>query len=66
MKNNKLKRSSTNRVSYGILGGIAERYNFDPTLLRIIFSVLMVLTLNFALVLLYIVTIFIIPKDNEL
>jgi len=55
-----------NRVSYGILGGIGERYNCDPTLLRIIFTILMVLTLNFALVLLYIVAIFIIPNDNDL
>jgi len=33
----KLYRSSSNRMIAGVLGGIAERYGWNPTLLRVIF-----------------------------
>lgn len=38
----KLYRSAHNRVIAGVLGGMAERFDWDPTLLRIIWCLLTV------------------------
>lgn len=38
--NNQLRRSTTNKVIGGVAGGIAEAYNWDPTLVRLGFVVL--------------------------
>ncbi|WP_281164438.1 PspC domain-containing protein [Liquorilactobacillus sicerae] len=35
-----IKRSRTNRVFAGVLGGIAEKYGWDPTVLRVIWVIL--------------------------
>lgn len=64
MKKRRLVHSSTNFYSFGVLGGIAERFNIDATLLRIAYIVLVAATMNVPLVLLYIAAIFIIPKDT--
>ncbi|WP_018023161.1 PspC domain-containing protein [Corynebacterium ulceribovis] len=32
-----LRRSSTHKIFLGVLGGFAETYNIDPTLLRVAF-----------------------------
>ena len=39
-KHKKLTRSRDNRVIAGVLGGIANYFNWDATLVRIIFVVL--------------------------
>ena len=36
----KLYRSRTNRQVAGVCGGLAERFNVDPTLMRVLFIVL--------------------------
>jgi len=36
----KLYRSSTNRVFFGVCGGLAEYFDVDPTLVRVIFIIL--------------------------
>jgi phage shock protein C len=38
----KLYRSQTNRMVAGVCGGLAEYFNVDPTLIRILFVVLTV------------------------
>lgn len=35
-----IKRSSNNKVIAGVLGGIAEKFNWNATLLRIIYVIL--------------------------
>lgn len=60
MNSQKLYRSQTNKVFAGVCGGLAEYFDVDPVVIRIIF-VLMVLFGGSGL-LLYIVSIFIIPK----
>jgi phage shock protein C len=35
----KLRRSRTNRMIAGVCGGIAERFGWDPTLVRVLFVV---------------------------
>jgi phage shock protein C len=39
----KLYRSKTNRQVAGVCGGLAEYFNLDPTLIRVLFIVLAVL-----------------------
>jgi phage shock protein C len=39
----KLYRSRTNRKLAGVCGGLAEFFNLDPTLIRVLFVVLAVL-----------------------
>jgi phage shock protein C len=39
----KLVRSSTDRKLAGVCGGLAEYFNLDPTLIRVLFIVLAVL-----------------------
>ena len=60
MNNPKLYRSQTNKVFAGVCGGLAEYFDVDPVVLRILF-VLMVLFGGTG-ILLYIAAIFIVPK----
>ncbi|MCC2631205.1 MAG: PspC domain protein [Candidatus Paceibacter sp.] len=66
MENNshkKLYRSKTNRVFAGVCGGVAEYLNIDPTILRVLWVLLVVFTGIFPGVLVYIIAIFIIPEQ---
>jgi len=60
-KPKKLYRSKTNRVFFGICGGLGEYFNIDPILFRIIF-VLLALAQGIGLIL-YIIAAFIIPTS---
>jgi len=55
----KLHRSANNRMLGGVCGGIAETYNLDPTLVRLIFVALTLL--GFSGILLYIICWIVIP-----
>jgi len=46
----------------GILGGLGEHYHTDPTILRLIFVVLLLVTDFFPFALAYIIAIFLIPE----
>ena len=60
MSNQRLFRSQTNKVFAGVCGGLAEYFDVDPVVLRLLF-VLMVLFGGTGVVL-YIAAIFIVPK----
>ncbi|WLR50530.1 PspC domain-containing protein [Bacillus tianshenii] len=60
----KLYRSRRNRKVSGVLGGIAEYINVDPTIIRIIFVVLMIATTVFPLALAYVIASFVLPRDT--
>jgi phage shock protein C len=57
----KLYRSTSNRQLAGVCGGLAEYFNLDPTLIRVLFIVLAVL--GGAGVLLYLALWIIVPKQ---
>lgn len=57
----KLYRSN-NRVFSGVLGGVAEYFDWDPSLTRIIFVLAAVLTSGFPLLIAYIIAAIIIPE----
>lgn len=58
-----LTRSSSNKMFAGVLGGIGEHYGVDPTMLRIVYGALMVLTFFGPLALLYLAAVVIIPQE---
>ncbi|NJE29785.1 PspC domain-containing protein [Thermococcus sp. 18S1] len=60
----KLVRSSRNRIFLGVLGGIAEHLEIDPTIVRLLFVVLLVFN-PVAMTLLYFVAALVIPEEGE-
>lgn len=53
---------STNKSLAGVCAGIAEYFNLDPTLVRIIYAALTVFSVGFPGVILYIIMMIIIPE----
>ena len=60
----RLHRSSTDRLISGVSGGLAERYDWDPSIVRIGWVVFCFVTGGLAL-LLYISMMIIVPKDIQ-
>ena len=56
----RLYRSSDNRVFAGICGGLSEYFDVDPTVVRVVYVLLSLLT-AFMGILLYIILLFVIP-----
>ena len=63
-KNKNLYRSSTNTVLAGICGGLGEFFSIDAVLVRLIWLLIVVFTGLIPGVLVYIIAIYIIPKEN--
>jgi len=59
----KLHRSQSNKVIAGVLGGLAETYELDPKLVRLITLLLCLLTAIMPFVVVYIVTWIIVPEE---
>lgn len=59
MNNNRLTRSTTDTMIGGVCGGIAETYDLDPTLVRVLFVVATLL--GFSGVVLYLILWIVIP-----
>lgn len=60
MANKKLTRSA-NKVLAGVCGGIAEYFDVDPTLVRVIYAILAVFSAGFPGLLLYLILMLIMP-----
>ena len=58
----RLYRSRENKVIAGIFGGLGEYFDIDPTVLRLIFLVLVILTAVFPGILFYILARLIVPE----
>lgn len=59
----KLHYSTRNRIIAGICGGIAETYNIDPTLVRLLF---VIISLFYGTgIIIYITLLLIMPKEKE-
>ncbi|CAH0417691.1 PspC domain-containing protein [Periweissella ghanensis] len=57
----RLYRSDNNRVWLGVLGGLGEYLNVDPTLLRVIFVIFGVFT-NIVALIIYLLCAWIMPR----
>ena len=59
----KLYRSKTDKMLTGVCGGVAEYFNADPTIVRVIWAVASLFA--FAGVLAYVVCAFVIPEKPD-
>ncbi|WP_062050160.1 PspC domain-containing protein [Bacillus sp. JCM 19034] len=64
-KTKKLYRSQYDRKLAGICGGLADYFNVDATIVRIIMVVLFFISTGFPLLLAYIIGTFIIPNEED-
>lgn len=63
---NKLVRSRSNRKLAGVLGGLSKSIGIDPTVLRVIFIVLLFTTGVFPMTLIYALLVFVLPNEEVL
>lgn len=59
-----LRRSRTNRMIAGVVGGLAERFRIDPTLARVLYVVGSIMSAAFPGLLVYIILWVIIPEEE--
>ena len=59
-----LKRSNKEKMIAGVCGGIAEYFDMDPSIVRIIYVVVSVLSAAFPGILVYIIMCIIVPKSE--
>lgn len=59
-----LRRSSSDRMIGGVLGGIARYLQIDPTLTRVSFVILSVLSVAFPGILVYLILWLLVPKES--
>jgi len=63
MEPKKLTRSN-NKILAGVLGGIAEYFAIDPTLVRILYTALSIFSAGFPGLLLYIIMLILMPQPD--
>ncbi len=59
-----LRRSRSNRMIAGVVGGLAEYWSVDPTLARVIFVVASILSAAFPGTIVYIILWLVIPEGD--
>lgn len=64
MTNKKLYKSSTDKKICGVCAGVANFFNIDPTIVRVIYAAVALFTTGIPFTLLYILLAFILPEDN--
>lgn len=60
----KLMRSRKDKMIAGVCGGIAEYFNQDPTLVRIIYVLVSIFSIAFPGILVYIILWLVIPESE--
>jgi phage shock protein C len=58
-----LRRSRTNRMIGGVVGGLAEHIGMDPALARLLYVAISVFSAAFPGILVYIVMLVVIPEE---
>ena len=61
----KLYRSDNNKIWGGVIGGISEYFNVDPTVLRLAVVFLFLATAIFPGIIAYIIALIIVPKKPK-
>ena len=61
----KLYRSRTSRMIGGLCGGLGEYLDLDPTVVRVLFLILMFITGVAPMIIVYIVMLFVVPNKPE-
>lgn len=57
-----LRRSRTNRWIAGVVGGLADYFGLDPTLLRVIYVVVSIVSVAFPGILVYLLLWLLVPQ----
>lgn len=60
----RLRRSRSHRMIGGVIGGLAEYFDRDPTLLRVLYVLISVLSAAFPGILVYVILWIVIPQDE--
>ncbi len=58
----KLYKSDTDKVFAGVIGGIGEYFDLDPTILRLAYILLAVMTAVVPAIIGYIIAVLVVPK----
>ncbi|MDQ3229534.1 MAG: PspC domain-containing protein [Pseudomonadota bacterium] len=58
-------RSTTDRVLAGVLGGIAQRYGWNSTLVRILFVILSIVSVAFPGIIVYLILWLLMPEGSD-
>ncbi len=61
----RLRRSKSNRMIAGVIGGLAKYFGFDPTLARVLYVILAIVSVAFPGILVYIILWIIMPEEGE-
>ena len=61
----RLRRSKSNRMIAGVIGGLARYFGFDPTLARVLYVILSVVSVAFPGMIVYIILWIIMPEEGE-
>ena len=64
MANDKKLVRSNNKIIAGVCGGLAEYFDVDPTLIRVVYAALTLFTAGFPGVLLYIIMMLLMPQPE--
>jgi len=60
----RLKRSNKEKMIAGVCGGIAEYFDADPTMVRIIYVIVSILSVAFPGLLVYIILWIVMPQSD--
>ncbi len=60
----KITRSDENKMIGGVCGGIAEYFDMDPTLIRLIYILVSIFSVAFPGMLVYLILWVVIPQQN--
>ena len=61
----RLTRSSRHKVIAGVCGGIAEYFGMDPTVVRVAYVLISVISVAFPGILAYIILMFVMPSPED-
>lgn len=59
-----LRRSQSDKVLAGVLGGIARHFGWDPTVVRAVYVVFSIVSVAFPGILVYLALYFVIPEEG--
>jgi phage shock protein C len=65
MEGDKLRRSKSDRMIAGVVGGLARYFGFDPTIARVLYVILSIVSVAFPGLLVYIILWIIMPEEDE-
>ena len=61
----RLTRSSRHKIIAGVCGGLAEYFQLDPTVVRVAYVLISIISVAFPGILAYIILMFVMPPPSE-